>query len=37
MDGYPSKKGLGGERRPKDRVTSQIILGFTLTLPKTFS
>jgi hypothetical protein len=25
-----------GERRPKDRVTSQIILLFTLTLLKTF-
>jgi hypothetical protein len=28
---------FGGERRPKDKVTLQIILGFTLTLPKTFT
>jgi hypothetical protein len=27
----------GGERRPKDRMTSQIILVFTLTHPKTFT
>ncbi len=31
------KEGFGGERRPKDRVTLQIILVFTLTLPKTFT
>jgi hypothetical protein len=33
---YSPKKGFGGERRPKDRVTLQIILVFTLTCPKTF-
>jgi hypothetical protein len=29
------ERRVGGERRPKDRVTLQIILVFTLTLPKT--
>jgi hypothetical protein len=33
----PLKEGFGGERSPKDRVTSQIILVFTLTHPKTFT
>jgi len=26
-----------GERRPKDRVTLQLILAFTFTCPKTFT
>jgi hypothetical protein len=33
----PLKEGFGVERRPKDRVTLQIILVFTLTHPKTFT
>jgi hypothetical protein len=28
---------VSGERRPKDRMTLQIILVFTLTPPKTFT
>jgi hypothetical protein len=31
------ERRVWGERRPKDRVTLQIILVFTLTLPKTFT
>jgi hypothetical protein len=34
--GYPWKR-VWGERRPKDRVTLQIILVFTLTCPKTLT
>jgi len=30
------ERRVWGERRPKDRVTLQIILIFTLTHPKTF-
>jgi hypothetical protein len=30
------ERTVWGERRPKDRVTSQIILVLTLTCPKTF-
>jgi len=33
MDTPSMKEGFGGERRPKDRVTLQIILVFTLALP----
>jgi hypothetical protein len=29
--GHPLKEGFGGERRPKDKVTLQIILVFSLT------
>jgi hypothetical protein len=32
----PGRK-VWGERRPKDKVTLQIILVFTLTHPKTFT
>jgi hypothetical protein len=31
------ERRVWGERRPKDRVTLQIILVFTLTCPKTFT
>jgi hypothetical protein len=31
------ERRVWGERRPNDRVTLQIILVFTLTLPKTFT
>jgi len=31
------ERRVRGERRPKDSVTLQIILGFTLTHPKTFT
>jgi hypothetical protein len=31
------ERRVWGERRPKDSVTLQIILGFTLTHPKTFT
>jgi hypothetical protein len=31
------RKVWGGERKPKDRMTSQIILVFTFTHPKTFT
>jgi len=31
------ERRVWGERRPKDRVTLQIILVFTLTHPKTFT
>jgi len=31
------KRRVWGEQRPKDKVTLQIILVFTLTLPKTFT
>jgi hypothetical protein len=33
----PLKDRFGGERRPKERVTLQIILVLTLTHPKTFT
>jgi len=31
------ERRVWGERRPKESVTLQIILGFTLTHPKTFT
>jgi len=31
------ERRVSGERRPKDRVTLQIVLVFTLTCPKTFT
>jgi hypothetical protein len=31
------ERTVWGERRPKDKVTLQIILVFTLTCPKTFT
>jgi hypothetical protein len=34
--GTPLRR-VWGERRPKERVTLEIILGFTLTPPKTFT
>ncbi len=36
--GYPfERRSFGGERRPKDKVTLQIIFVFRLTCPKTFT